>query len=533
MEFFNKDFRFSRLLVLRSIAYCIMTAILAFFGETLLPISGSAVNLSTLYGVLVGVAVVQFLFLLVKNEERNLLVLTLTDVCVATFVVKSTGASSSPFVLLFPLLSLVSSVLFSRKTYLSVALITTLFLIPMAIGFGASVAGTVVATVVTALVGFSLRLALERTGIALTQTEGQKRRLESLQRAIMANIPSGLISVDSRGKIIQVNKIAHHVLGIAEGALLGTLLKETLPELDKLRAQLETQTSISDISEPIANRRTITYVRSDSKELKLGYSLARLFLPDTREIIGTLILFQDLTEAIHLEESHKMAEKLAAVGKLAAGIAHEIRNPLAGISGAAQLLEIETLSEDSSRLLNIIKRESARLDSLISEFLEFVKPAPPKKEPVKLHKIAGQVVETLSVNPKWKALNCRIHYTAEPSEVDAIGDENKISQVLLNLVLNAGQAGAADVWVEVSEGLQIEILDNGPGIPADIQAQVFEPFFTTKDKGTGLGLAIAYKTLEAVGAKISLKSPITELFPKGGTLFEIHFQKAGTHKEAA
>ena len=533
MEFLNKDLRFSRLLILRSIAYLIMTGILAFFGESLLPPGESLVSLSTLYGVLVGVAIVQFLFLLVKNEERNLLILTLTDICVATFVVKSTGASSSSFVFLFPLLSLVSSVLFAKKSHLVIAILVVLALIPLAIGFGASIAGTVIFTIVTGIVGFSLRVALERTGTALNQTEAHKRRLESLQRAIMANIPSGLISVDSRGKVIQVNKVAHLILGLEEGSLLGTLLKETLPHLDQLRSQLETQTSISDISEPIANRRTFSFVRKDGKELKLGYSLARLLLPDSREIIGTLILFQDLTEAIHLEETHKLSEKLAAVGKLAAGIAHEIRNPLAGISGAAQLLEIEELSEDSSRLLNIIKRESARLDTLIGEFLEFVKPAPPKKEPVKLHKIAGHVVETLSVNAKWQALNCRVHFAAEPSEVDALGDENKISQVMLNLLLNAGQAGAADVWVEVNDGLHIKILDNGPGIPADIQAHIFEPFFTTKDKGTGLGLAIAYKTLEAVGAQLQLKSPIVDLFPKGGTLFEIHFQKAGSQKEAA
>ena len=252
-----KNYRFARLLVLRSIAYFVTTGILALYGSSLLPEGEGMVSLSLLYGVLVGLALVQFLFLFVANEERNLLILTLTDICVATFVVKSTGASSSPFVVLFPLLSLVSSVLFSSKTNLILSLLTVLILIPLAIGFQASVAGTAIVTIGTAIVGISLRLALEKAGLALNETEAQKRRLESLQRTIMANIPSALLSVDTRGRVIQANRIAHKILGIQDESLLGSELKNTLPEIDHLRSQLETKTSISDVFEPIANRKTI------------------------------------------------------------------------------------------------------------------------------------------------------------------------------------------------------------------------------------------------------------------------------------
>lgn len=524
----NQQYRFARLLVLRSIAYILTTSILAYFGESLIPDDGIGVSLSLLYGVLVGLSVLQFAFLFVSSEERNLLILTLADVSVATFLIKSTGASTSPFVVLLPLLSLASSVLFSRRAYLMIALGSILALIPIAIGFRASVAGTALVTLGTAIVGYSLKLALSKS-------ETQKSRLESLQRAIMANIPSGLLSVDSRGKIIQLNKVACKILDVKEQELLGHFLQEIFPELDKRRSELETRTSISDVLEPVSNRKTINHKLLDGRELKLGYSLSRLSLPESGEIIGTLILFQDLTEAIFLEEHLKLSEKLAAVGKLAAGIAHEIRNPLAGISGAAQLLEADNLSDENRRLLAIIQRESARLDSLIGEFLEYVRPAPPKKEAIRLHKIAGQVVESLMVNSKWKSMNCQLHLTAESAEKAALGDENKVSQVLLNLVLNAGQAGARDVWIETSDDLKVRVLDNGPGIPADIQARIFEPFFTTKDKGTGLGLAIAFKTLEGVGATIQVKSPLADLFPAGGgTVFEIQFKQAGSHtKEAA
>lgn len=527
------DSQFAKLLILRCVGYLIITGILAFFGESLIPEDNSGVSLSLLYGVLVGLAIVQFLFLFVGKKESNLFILSFTDTCVATFIIKSTGASSSTFLFLIPLISLVASVQFSNSIYRISSLAIILVLIPLAIGFRATVAGTAVAAIATAIIGFYLRQALEKTDLALTKTELQKKRLESLQRVIMANIPSGLLSVDSRGKMIQVNKFALSILGLAEEQVIGHNLVEILPELDRLRAQLETRTSISDLNEPIANRKSIMFKTRDGREIKLGYSLARLSSQESHEILGTLILFQDLTEVIHMEESLKLSEKLAAVGKLAAGIAHEIRNPLAGISGAAQLLEGSGLDEENLRLLAIIQRESARLDSLITEFLEYVRPAPPKKEPIQLHKITGQVVESLSVNPKWRGYNCRLHFTAEPSNVEAIGDENKITQVLLNLLLNAGQAGAQDVWIEVTDGLNVHIVDNGPGIPANMQTQIFEPFFTTKDRGTGLGLAIAYKTLQQVGANITLKSPVPD-FPSGGTLFDIRFEKAGSNsKEAA
>jgi two-component system sensor histidine kinase PilS (NtrC family) len=529
----NIDSQFAKLLITRCVAYFVITGIVAFFGQSMIPEDSAVVSLSLIYGVLVGLAIVQFLFLFVGNRERNLFILSFTDTCVATFIIKSTGASSSPFQVLLPLLSLVASVQFTNSIYRISSLVIILAVVPLAIGFQAAVAGTAVAAIATAIVGFYLRQALEKTGKALTQTEAQRNRLENLQRVIMANIPSGLLSVDSRGKMIQVNRFALNILGLSEDDIIGKALSDILPELDQLRAQLETRTSISDLYEPIANRKSIPFKSRNGKEIRLGYSLARLSSPENREILGTLILFQDLTEAISKEESFQLSEKLAAVGKLAAGIAHEIRNPLAGISGAAQLLEAESLTEDNQRLLAIIKRESSRLDALISEFLEYVRPAAPKKEPFALHKVTGQVVESLSVNPKWKSYNCNLHFTAEPSEIAAQGDENKVSQVLLNLLLNAGQAGAKDVWIEVTEGLNVQILDNGPGIPQNMQAQVFEPFFTTKDKGTGLGLAIAYKTLQGVGASIALKSPVPD-FEKGGTLFEIHFEKAGSNsKEAA
>jgi two-component system sensor histidine kinase PilS (NtrC family) len=533
LDYLNKN-KFSKILLLRSLAYLVIVGILIFFGRSIIPEDDVSVSLSQIYGVVAGVILVQFLFLFVDKQEKNLFFLTILDVCVATYIIKSTGATSSPFQVLLPLLSLVSSVHFSKRPFWIAAIFLILLCIPVSIGFRATVAGISIAVIITAFVGLYLRSNLEKTGVALSQTQAQQRRLESLQKAIMANIPSGLLSVDSRGQIIQANKIAAQVMGLAEKDLVGKNLESFLPELNKLRAQLETRTSISDMFEPIANRRTISFTNSQGKELRLGYSLARLSSPDNHEILGTLILFQDLTDAINMEENLKLSEKLAAVGKLAAGIAHEIRNPLAGISGAAQLLEADhALTEENQKLLSIIQRESSRLDSLISEFLEFVRPTPPKQEAIQLTKIAEQVVESLLVNPKWKSLACKVHLQAKESQDAALGDENRIAQVLLNLVLNAGQAGAKDVWIEVMEGTLVRVLDNGPGIPDEIQARIFEPFFTTKDRGTGLGLAIAYKTLEGVGASINLKSPVHEKFATGGTLFEIQFKKAGSRSREA
>jgi two-component system sensor histidine kinase PilS (NtrC family) len=276
------------------------------------------------------------------------------------------------------------------------------------------------------------------------------------------------------------------------------------------------------------DRPMVKFARGDGEELQLGYSVTRLSDPEDQSTLGSLVVFQDLTKIAKMEESLRMSEKLAAVGKLAAGIAHEIRNPLAGISGSAQLLRgSEHLDDEDKRLLAIIQRESLRLDALITEFLEYVRPQKPKFEEVHLNEVVREVIEGLQVNPKWNAEGCKLLFGSETNEPFVVkGDRNKITQALINFVLNSGQAGARRVEIRIDPDAHLHVVDDGHGISPEHQARLFEPFFTTKEAGTGLGLATSYRALEAMEARISVRSPVPDFCDQGGTMVSVQFKRA-------
>lgn len=522
---FDRDF--SNVIIYRAFSYVLVAALLAIYSSNLF-FEENPIKLSFIFMIMSGLSFLQFLFWFKRESQWSLFFLFLADSALSMLIIKGTGGSASPFLVLFPVISLAGAILFKIRVLPWVLMGACTFMMTFAVGFGPSIVGNAMAIIGTCVLGYYLSMALEKTDQALSRVQLEKKRLQNLQKAIMANIPSGLMSVNSTGKIIQVNNIALTILGKGSSDVLGYHLYEFLPELDRLRSHLETVTSINDSFEPIKDRKTINFKRDDGTSVILGYSLARLSDPDDLSPIGTLIVFQDLTEIMQMEKSLRLSEKLAAVGELAAGIAHEIRNPLAGISGGAQLLQgAEGLDEEDKKLLDIIQKESTRLDHLITEFLEYVKPKEAKREAVDLEKASYRVLELLKFNPKWQQLNCQASVqTHGMNNQRALGDEDKIIQIFLNFVLNAGQAGAKNVLIEIIDGIQVQIKDDGPGIPKEHQDRIFEPFFTTKDTGTGLGLAISYRALESMSATIKLDSPALDFAPEKGTIFSIDFKGA-------
>jgi len=459
-----------------------------------------------------------------EHFETTLFALFLTDSLLAMILVRNSGSSSSPFLVLFPLLALAGSVVFrARFSYLLTSLLG-LFMV-VAVGFGMAIVGNGLAIVTTGVLGVYLMKALTASGVALKKSEGARRRLENLQKAILANIPSGLMSVDSEGHVIQVNGVGLKILGIKESDVLNVHLRDVLPEIADKVYRSKTIVPLTGL-ESNTERHTLAHQRPDGEALSLGYSVARLKDPEDNSVLGTLVVFQDLTLITRMEENLRMSEKLAAVGKLAAGIAHEIRNPLAGISGSAQLLSGHAdLIDEDRKLLDIIQRESTRLDGLITEFLEYVRPQKPKLEPVKIEVLIGQVLESVRVNPKWKDSNATVTVRSEaPAEFTLQGDRNKIIQVLMNLLLNSVQAGAKRIEVVLTVSGIVEVRDDGKGISKEHLGRLFEPFFTTKESGTGLGLAVSYRSLEAMGAVVNVRSPIPEFTPQGGTAFQMQFR---------
>jgi len=524
----QKDY--SKYLAYHLIYLLIVVCVVSIIGNTIV-LEGAAYSIQhilLIYAVLAFGHI--FLSFQSKVPEIALFALLLADSVAVMVLARTSGSSQSPFLVLFPLLTLADSIIF-RPYFALILLAATIVFQFFAIGFGLAFVGNVLATSTISVLGLFLEKALYQSDTALKISEVARRRLENLQKAILANIPSGLLSVDSQGRVIQMNQVGLRILGYKEQQILMKSINEILPGIDGEIARLNTlHPSIEGMDiEHRHDRSSLKFYKKDGQSLELGYTVARLSDPGDKSVLGSLVVFQDLTQIIQMEENLRLSQKLAAVGKLAAGIAHEIRNPLAGISGSAQLLAtLESLGDEDKKLLAIIQKESARLDSLITEFLEYVRPQKPKLEKVNLKLVAERVVESLRVNAKWNELKCQIQ-VIEPENVSYMmvyGDENKIIQALFNLALNGGQAKASQVVIDLSQKATLLIRDNGIGIESANQARLFEPFFTTKEGGTGLGLATSYRSLEAMGARIRVESPLPNFVPQGGgTMFIISFRE--------
>jgi two-component system sensor histidine kinase PilS (NtrC family) len=251
------------------------------------------------------------------------------------------------------------------------------------------------------------------------------------------------------------------------------------------------------------------------------------------------VIFQDVTAVVRMEHELRRRERLAGVGELAASIAHEIRNPLAAISGSVELLRGGGAEPDRERLMDIVLREIGRLDALIRDFLQFARPAPPKLAPVALPALLEEVAQMLATAVPPGA---RLEVEADPSAC-ALADATQLRQVLWNLarnacealdgaglirlaaarVANAPQGFGADDRKRPREGAAVEIVveDTGRGIPLADLERIFDPFYTTKPDGTGLGLPTVHRIVESHGGALQVESQ-----PGVGTRFRVRLPAA-------
>jgi len=214
---------------------------------------------------------------------------------------------------------------------------------------------------------------------------------------------------------------------------------------------------------------------------------------------------------VEMEEQLRKSERLGAIGQLAAGLAHEIRNPLASLSGAVELLAADLPATDShsQTLSQIVQRETARLNRLVTDFLTYARPGPGRSEPVALRGLLSEIAELVA---RDGALGIEVEVDVA-SELFALGNADQLRQVFWNLVLNAAQSEPRDRLVHVSgarsaAGVEISIEDSGCGMAPESLDRLFEPFYTTKPKGTGLGLATVHRVVEAHGGDIAVTSEL-------------------------
>jgi len=349
----------------------------------------------------------------------------------------------------------------------------------------------------------------KRSRAELKETRLDLNKLEALHESIINSITSGLIVLDDKERVILFNPTAEKILGIHTHQISGLSLASSLPAL---RQQVK---SVSQMR-PLVNMppfMDILHQKPDGTKIYIRLSISPLRYLST-EKGGEIIVFQDVTEIKRIEENMKKVEGLALVGEMAAGIAHEIRNPMASISGSIEVLK-EGLSWDSteSQLMAIVSREIDRLNQLISDFLLFARPKETKLRAFDLNQVIMESLALFKNGPRWNEnVSVLTHFM---DSVTIESDPDQIKQVLWNLFLNACDAmpdgGILDIgtkWVfetpeSTNKNVAIVIHDTGDGFDPITLPKLFTPFFTTKEGGSGLGLATVKRIIDQLQGRIS------------------------------
>ena len=373
---------------------------------------------------------------------------------------------------------------------------------------------------------------LRRSSVKLKAKQYDLDQLELLNRNIVQSINTGLITLNNQLEISYVNPAAEQISGFnyrdLEGIHIGDIFPKIVPYLsisDKKGANYNMPQPQKAID--------IDFDRRDGIRLHLGFSQSILRDPGGEEI-GLILIFQDLTEFRQMQDQVRRMDRLAVAGELAAGIAHEIKNPLASLSGSIQMLRDEVdFGPMQQRLMDITMREAERLNALVNEFLLFSRPEEAVDRSVEVNEVIDDTLEMLKNSPELSR-PIRIEKTLSENLWVHI-DAQRLQQVIWNLVLNAVQEMKNSGRLSVSTTIrtkrgsgnaqeklaEIAISDTGPGILPENQGKVFDPFFTTKDQGTGLGLTIVHRIVENYDGKIFLDSD-----GHNGTTFTLHFPLA-------
>jgi two-component system sensor histidine kinase PilS (NtrC family) len=362
---------------------------------------------------------------------------------------------------------------------------------------------TVVACFLVAFLSSTLAQQILKTEKQLAAKQKDLEQLEAVNASIIHSIDSGLLTLNPDGIITTFNRAAEVIAGFDRQEVLGKPLSHVFPEVID-------QTAFSNTSrEKQPYRYEMEFKRKDGSVGYLGFSMSSLEEPGGRPM-GKLLIFQDLTPFKNMEDHVKRVEKLAAVGEMAAGIAHEIKNPLASMSGSIQLLRTGVdVTPVAKKLMDIVLRETDRLNALANDFLLFARPRSDKTEPVEINSVIG---ETLELFKEDGLLENRINVLQDLSaEAWTEMDSEHARQIFWNLLLNAAEAidgtGRIHVSSKTEEDMvQVIVQDDGCGMSDEAISKIFDPFFTTKTHGTGLGLSIVYRLLESYNGQLDVQS---------------------------
>jgi two-component system, NtrC family, sensor histidine kinase PilS len=462
-----------------------------------------------------------FLFLVSVWSERRLqaILQVLSDLCMVTLVVHLTGGIDSSLNFLYPLVIVVACMLLPRSWgFLSAALAFILFgtvleldyynVIP---SFSTShpklqalqivVFVNLFAYFAIAYLAGSLMTKLRQVDVQLKDASGALENLQALHENIVQSMSGGVISTGLDGRITLVNRAAQQLLEITEAELRGrsvsSIFQDPLPHVGSGRGDAE-----------------VRYAASNGFRKTFRVTVSALNVTD-RGDLGFIFTFDDLTEMRRLEREVRMQDRLAAVGRLAAAIAHEIRNPLTSIAGSVSMLsDAAALSDEQRQLLQIVTRESERLNNIITDFLAYSRGKQYRFERVNLVPLLQDTLTLLEHRLTAENAGIRLTRNFPASEALVLADGDKLKQVFWNFCENAVRAmkktgGALTVTlVQRGEDWEMSFADTGPGINPQQTEKIFEPFQSNFEGGTGLGLAIVYQIVQAHEGKVWARSEV-------------------------
>jgi two-component system, NtrC family, sensor histidine kinase PilS len=464
------------------------------------------------------------------------------DLFVATVLVHMTGGAQSAYTFFFPLTVIGAAVVASRRAtawvavsaaalFLLVGVLGWIGILPplagqyfrsydlSAIDLSRSLGLNMAALVGVSVLALSLSGQLAVASATLAVERSVAADLLVLHSDVVRCLSSGLVTVDPTDQVLTINQVACDILATSPEAAAGAQVDRILPGLAARLGGLDERGSL---------QRAELMLNLGGRELVLGVSVSPLHDRDGN-FRGRVVNFQDLTELRKMEQSVRQAERLAVVGKLAAGVAHEIRNPLASISGSIELLRQAPQADEESRaLMEIVTREIDRLNGLLSDLLDYSNPRSLDIEPLDLAGLVRDTIGVFSQDRGFAAVAVELVASDQLGPIEMSGDAARLRQVLWNLLRNAAEAaarGGGHVWIEVTPGsseVTIQIRDDGPGIRSEHRERVFEPFFTTKPRGTGLGLATVHSLVSDHAGSIRFDSSAS------GTSFEVRLPYTGT-----
>ena len=358
---------------------------------------------------------------------------------------------------------------------------------------------------------------------------------EGFYRDLVWNLRNGVLAVTREGNIAVMNEVAYRILGLQPRTTdIGRPFAEVLRHVPDVTRILAGAFELSHLP----NRAEL---RLKTTGKVIGYTLSQV-LDARKRLTGATLFFKDLTRVEQLEERERLRDRLAALGEMAAAIAHEVKNPLAGIEVMAGILKRQlTDSEDAQSILRDIIKEAKMANAIVVEVLDFVRPIRLQVERVSLADVVRDAMSMAESHvPRGKV---QVALDLPEGLAPIQGDPHQLRQIFTNLLTNAFEAlgGTGNVRlaaVQLSNDeetgspdaqtvpmIQVEVSDDGPGMPADVMERIFSPFFTTKPQGSGLGLAIVRKIVDAHDGRIDVSARAD-----GGTRFRVTLPVSGSHE---